>query len=38
MRFMVWRLSLSCSLMILAFAPVGEMISAMQKTLHRFTS
>jgi hypothetical protein len=38
MRFMLWRLSLSCSLMILAFAPIGEMISAIQKAVHRFTS
>jgi hypothetical protein len=38
MRFMLWRLSVSCSLLILAFAPVGEMVSAIQKAVHRFSS
>jgi len=31
MRFMLWRLSVCSSLMILVFAPVGEMVTAIQK-------
>jgi len=35
MRFLNLRLNISCSLMLLAFAPFGDMVSVIHKTVRR---